>query len=63
MEQEELPLCSCRERHQGHICVLRGKGMASRIKELSCNPNVACFICGEEADSEDDVCSPAPLFV
>ncbi|HEY6873943.1 MAG TPA: hypothetical protein VI298_14555 [Geobacteraceae bacterium] len=55
--------CGCEEKHQGHICVLRGKGLTRRIKELTSRPNVVCLACGAEANSEDDVCSPVPLFI
>ncbi len=55
--------CICREKHQDHICVLRGKGLTGRIELLTRSPNVACSTCGEEADSEEHVCSPVPLFV
>lgn len=55
--------CSCRENHQNHLCVLRSKGKIKEIKEQTSIVNVACLVCGEEANSEDHVCVPAPLFV
>ena len=55
--------CNCEEKHQSHICVLRSKGMTHEINQLTNNPNVACFTCGEEANSEDNVCLPVPLFI
>lgn len=55
--------CSCEEKHPGHICALRGKGLTNEIRHLTGNPNVACLICGEEADSEENVCLPGPLFI
>jgi hypothetical protein len=55
--------CTCEEKHQGHICVLLGKGLSKEVKHLALNPNVACLRCGAEADSEDHVCIPVPLFV
>ena len=59
----EVTICTCQEKHQRHLCVLRGKGMTSIIKKQTSAPNVACHTCGEEANSEDDVCVPVPLFV
>ena len=53
--------CSCGEKHQGHLCMLRSKGMTEEIEHLTRNPTVACFTCGAEADSEDNVCTPVPL--
>jgi hypothetical protein len=59
----EDKICNCEEKHQGHICMLICKGRIHEIKELTSTPNVACLSCGEEANSEDNVCIPAPLFV
>jgi hypothetical protein len=56
-------LCDCKEKHQDHLCMLKCKGKTHKIKELTRTPNVACSSCGEEANSEDDVCIPMPLFV
>lgn len=53
--------CSCGEKHQGHLCVLRSKGMMKEIQHLTDNPSIACFTCGAEANSEENVCSPVPL--
>jgi len=53
--------CSCGEKHQGHLCVLRSKGMTKEVEHLTNNPTVVCFTCGVEANSEDNVCSPSPL--
>jgi hypothetical protein len=53
--------CSCGEKHQGHICVLRSKGMAREIEHLTSSPTVACFSCGVEANAEENVCVPVPL--
>jgi len=35
--------------------------MTKDIEHLTSNPTAACFICGVEANSEDNVCSPVPL--
>jgi hypothetical protein len=53
--------CSCGEKHQGHICVLRGKGMTREIEHLTNAPTVACFTCGVEANAEENVCAPVRL--
>ena len=55
--------CCCEEKHEGHICWLRLKGNTPKIKELTSTPTVACFNCGEEANSSDNVCSPVPRFI
>jgi hypothetical protein len=55
--------CSCEEKHQGHLCVLRCKEMTGEIARTTGFPNVVCFNCGEEANSKDNVCSPVQLFV
>jgi hypothetical protein len=59
----EDKICNCEEKHQDHICMLKCKGKAHKIKDLANTPNFACSICGEEANSEDNVCLPVPLFV
>ena len=55
--------CNGRENHRDHICVLRGKGLTSKIEHLSSCPNVACQKCGEMADCDKNVCLPVPLFI
>lgn len=55
--------CRCRKRHKRHICESRAKGQTHEINQLIQNPNVACGICGETADSGDDLCVPVPLFI
>jgi len=55
--------CDCEEKHQGHLCMLKCKGNNREIKNLSSTPSVACLTCCEEANSEDHVCLPVPLFV
>jgi len=55
--------CACEEKHGRHLCVLRSRGMTGAIVRLTGNPNVACQRCGEEANSEESVCLPVPLFV
>jgi hypothetical protein len=60
---EEDKICDCEEKHRGHICVLKCKGKTHVIKEVTSTPNIACLTCGEQANSEDNVCIPVPLFV
>lgn len=58
---ESIKTCSCGEKHQGHLCVLKSKGMTKEVEHLTDKATVACFICGVEANAEDNVCSPEPL--
>lgn len=60
---DEDKKCNCWEKHQSHLCVLRSKGKIKEIKRETCSLNVACLVCGEEANSENHVCVPIPLFV
>jgi hypothetical protein len=57
----EQKICSCGEKHQGHLCVLKSKGMTELVQHLTENPTVACFICGSEANTAENVCEPVPL--
>jgi len=59
----EDKVCSCEKKHEGHICMLKCKGLIKEIKNLTGTPNVACINCGAEANSEDNVCLPVTLFV
>ena len=59
----EERICSCAEKHHNHLCVLRSKGLTKEISHLTSNPNVTCVLCGEDANSEESVCSPVPLFI
>jgi hypothetical protein len=56
-------VCRCKKGHERHLCELRAKGCTHEIDQLIQNPNVACGICGEMADSDQDVCLPVPLFI
>ncbi|MEI7834236.1 MAG: hypothetical protein WCJ56_13690 [bacterium] len=51
--------CKCQEKHEGHMCVLKSKGVD--ISALTDNPTVVCFTCGAEANSADNVCVPMPI--
>lgn len=55
--------CRCRKKHKRHICESRAKGQTHEVNQLIQNPNVVCGICGEMADSDDDICLPVPLFI
>jgi hypothetical protein len=55
--------CCCEEKHKDHICILSRRGLALKVKTLTCNPNVVCEQCGLVANSEDNVCIPVPLFL
>ena len=59
----ENELCPCEEKHRGHLCELRYKGLTHRIRQVTDSPNIACLKCGEEANSEDNVCLPVALFI
>lgn len=51
----------CTGDHQGHICVLAGKGLFEKIKEITRAPRFICFNCGRVADEECNLCNPMPL--
>ena len=53
--------CKCREKHEGHLCVLISKNMTEAVECLTDKPTVVCFSCGREANSADNVCMPMPL--
>ncbi len=53
--------CSCGASHQGHICVLKSKGLASEVDHLTSAPTVSCFTCGVEANNGNNVCNPVTL--
>jgi len=53
--------CQCGELHQGHLCILKSKGMTRDLEHLTDKPTVVCFSCGAEANSAENVCEPMPL--
>ena len=53
--------CGCGEKHQGHLCVLKGKGLDDEVMHITSRPTVVCFTCGGEANEADNVCVPMPL--
>jgi hypothetical protein len=52
---------ACTGEHQGHICVLAGKGLFGQIKELAAKPKFICFNCGRVAGCDANLCNPMPL--
>jgi hypothetical protein len=59
MEAMAKPVC--RGEHQGHLCVLAGKGMFGEIKDLARKPAFICFNCGRVAECDANLCNPMPL--
>jgi hypothetical protein len=53
--------CSCGAQHTGHICLLKSQGLTEAVQHITDHPTVACFTCGVEANSADNVCMPVPL--
>ena len=53
--------CSCGKKHEEHICALHSKGLIEEVMHLTDNPTVTCSICLVNANSPDNVCSPATL--
>lgn len=53
--------CTCSGKHEGHLCVLRSKGLDDEIAARTDNPTVICFTCGSEANCADNVCVPMPI--
>lgn len=53
--------CQCGEKHEGHLCMLKSKGLTDEVNHLSQNPTVVCFICGAESNSAENVCEPMPI--
>ena len=59
MESKET--CSCTGNHERHICFLHSKGLVQEVEKLTDAPTVTCSICLVNANSPDNVCSPATL--
>lgn len=53
--------CQCGEKHEGHICMLKSKGLLQEVDHLSLNPSFSCFMCGAEASSDENLCEPVPI--
>ncbi|BDV41975.1 hypothetical protein GURASL_08980 [Geotalea uraniireducens] len=58
---ETKQTCRCGATHQGHICILRSKGLTEEVAHLTDKPTVVCFLCGVEANAPENVCEPMPL--
>jgi hypothetical protein len=59
MEPKET--CTCAGKHDQHICFLHSKGLVQEVEKLTDHPTVTCSICLVNANSPDNVCSPATL--
>ena len=59
MESKET--CACTGEHEKHICFLHSKGLVEEVEKLTDSPTVTCSICLVNANSPDNVCSPATL--
>ncbi len=53
--------CQCGAKHTGHICMLKSAGRLDEIAHITDKPTVACFTCGAEANSAENVCNPVPI--
>ena len=51
-------LCSCGQKHTGHICWLTRMGLLNEVAHLSGNPTATCARCGARADRPDNLCHP-----
>jgi hypothetical protein len=60
-DAEKTKKCCCGQDHQGHLCVLHGKGMNTAIAHVTDKPTVLCFNCGRKANRAENVCNPMPL--
>jgi hypothetical protein len=60
-EMEPKETCNCADKHEQHICYLHSKGLVQEVEKLTDNPTVTCSICLVNANSPDNVCSPATL--
>jgi hypothetical protein len=59
----EDKICRCEEKHHGHMCMLKCKGLTYEIEQATRKPNVICLNCEQEANSEDYVCLPVSLYI
>ncbi len=58
---ENKVLCTCGADHHGHLCMLKSNGMTEEIAKVTNVPKFYCFVCGGEANCEENLCEPAPL--
>ena len=54
-------LCTCGERHKGHICWLTHMGLIMEVHHLTDSPHVFCSKCGAKANLSHNVCFPESL--
>lgn len=52
---------TCKDGHEGHLCVLTSKGQFEEIKKLAANPAFICFNCGRVASHKRNLCNPMPI--
>ena len=60
-KKESEMLCTCGEKHTGHICWLSKMGLIMEIQHLSDAPTVTCSNCGARANLAHNVCFPISL--
>jgi hypothetical protein len=60
-DEKNERLCTCGEKHTGHICWLNRMGLLKEVEHLTCTPTVSCQQCGARANLPHNVCFPAPL--
>lgn len=54
-------ICSCGEKHKGHICWLTHMGLLKEVYHLTCKPTVTCAKCEANANLPHNLCFPLPL--
>jgi len=54
-------LCTCGEKHKGHICWLSRMGLIMEVQHLCDNPTILCSNCGAKANLPHNVCFPVSL--
>jgi hypothetical protein len=60
-EDSQDLVCSCGEKHTGHVCWLSRMGLLREVHHITCEPTVVCRQCGARANLPHNVCFPAPL--
>ena len=61
VKDEAEMLCTCGERHKGHICWLSRMGLFMEVQHLCDKPTVYCTNCGAKANLPHNVCFPVAL--
>jgi hypothetical protein len=57
---ESTVKCSCKEKHQNHICELFRTGQIEILELCTDDPFYTCLSCGVEANYQDCLCTPDP---